>query len=439
MRHTERAWLTLLLFVGITAVFALTATWHGVTSVDVFSEDVLAWQIAHHGALTVPPDFASPLALHFVVEHGHLVIARFPGAALLAVPAYWLFHQPFSVAPGTLTAVLATGAAGTSLFLALKSIVGEWTAAVAALVFAFATPTWSVSADGLWTHGPDQLTLALALVALARQRWALAGIALGAGVVMRPHLGLVAAVVLLWLVSRRAWSAALNLLPGVVGGTAVYLIYNRLLYGRWTIFGIYHPSGGLDAGPHAFLGNIAGALMSPQRGLLTNTPLLLALIPGLPAAWRAAPEWVRVAASGGGAYMLVQLYLSRFSGGGAFYSYRISLELVTLGAPLLVLCWKHWTSLRSERRAVFLALLGVSIFVQTAGALLPTPTYLINPWSGSDVQQLWTSPLITLIAVATAVSSVMAITILVRRQTSPSSRQAHLMPAASRPLDVGQG
>ena len=69
---------------------------------------------------------------------------------------------------------------------------------------------------------------------------------------------------------------------------------------------------------------------SPERGVLVMTPALLLLLPGCRAAWRVAPWWVRSATVSGIAYVIVQIWVSRFSGGDGFYSYRTPLEGLTL-------------------------------------------------------------------------------------------------------------
>jgi hypothetical protein len=58
--------------------------------------------------------------------------------------------------------------------LARRLAISEASALVTAGVYAAATPTWAVSSQGLWGHGPAQLALAVALWALIRaetERW----------------------------------------------------------------------------------------------------------------------------------------------------------------------------------------------------------------------------------------------------------------------------
>jgi len=106
------------------------------------------------------------------------------------------------------------------------------------------------------------------------------------------------------------------------------------------------------------------------------------LLPGLRRAWAEASEWVRSAAIAGLAYLALQLWGIRFSGGDGFYSYRTTLESLTLSVPLLVLCWREWTAKTQTRRAVFAALAAVSVALHAFGAAVNWVPGGINlpPW-----------------------------------------------------------
>jgi hypothetical protein len=130
-----------------------------------------------------------------------------------------------------------------------------------------------------------------------------------------------------------------------------------------------------------FLENVVGALASPERGLFVLSPFLLALVPGIRAAWRDAPPWAQGFALGGVAYTLVQLWLNRFSGGYNFYSYRLMLELLTCATPLLVISFRQWTAKSAFRLRVFAGFLAVSAAMQAMGAVAYRPDFLArDPW-----------------------------------------------------------
>ena len=389
-RRTVAAWL----FYGTLLVYVLTAAYRQ-QSIDTISTYIPAWQLATHGNLTVD-HFADP-QLWFVHSHGRLVSNRFPGAVLFATPFYFLLDHSDRPLPlvGNLAAATATAAAVTALFLLLSRMANRRTALAGALLVAFGTPTWAVSGHALWTHGPAQLCLLLALLALASGHPLLAGLALGGAVLTRPHLVLVAAAVALALTWRhRSVRPALPLALGSGAGVIALLIYNRLLYGGWTVLGAYSsPAAGAGTstvrsglggvGPVAFLQNIAGALVSPGRGVLVLTPFVLLLLPGLPAAWRSSPSWARQAAGGGLLYLAAQLWWDDFWGGYGFFSYRLPLETLTLAAPVLLLAYQGWTAQRPWRRRSFTALVAVSVGFQALGVTVPS-----NGWQPASV---WTT------------------------------------------------
>ncbi|NNC41124.1 MAG: hypothetical protein HKN95_10570, partial [Acidimicrobiia bacterium] len=106
------------------------------------------------------------------------------------------------------------------------------------------------------------------------------------------------------------------------------------------------------------------------RGFLLWSPFLLVLIPGLRAAWKAAPAWVRGSALGGLVYLLVQYKANRFSGGGGFFTYRYPLEALTAAAPLLYLSYREWVAPRPRIGKAFVALSSASIVVHGLGSIL---------------------------------------------------------------------
>ena len=382
--------LAALLFYGCLVVYLLTAAYTD-QSIDTISTYIPAWQLATHGNLTVDR-FADP-QLWFVRADGRLVSNRFPGAVLFATPFYFLLDHSDRPLPLLANLAAATAAAGavTAVFLLLGRLAPRRLALTGALLFAFATPTWAVSGHALWTHGPAQLALLLALLALAGGHPLLAGLALGGAVLTRPHLVLVALAIGLALTWRsRSVRPALPLALGTSAGVVGLLVYNRLAYGAWTVLGSYSSraagggtstvrSGLGGVGPVGFLDNVAGVLISPGRGVLVLTPFLLLLLPGLPGAWRSAPAWARQAAAGGLLYLAAQLWWDDFWGGYGFFSYRVPIETLTLASPLLLLAYQGWTARRAWRRRVFTVLAALSVGFQALGAIAPGSSWGPSP------------------------------------------------------------
>ncbi len=224
---------------------------------------------------------------------------------------------------------------------------------------------------------------------------------------IRPSLALVAAITGL----ARSWTAR-RIVPALVigaltaAGLGAYLLYSHHYWsgsggpaqdGAFNVTATHNYGQTLANWSPAEIGHyairIAGALASPGRGVLVGAPFLLLLVPGLRAAWRTAPGWVRAAAVGGIAYLLVQLKAEIFSGGIHFWSYRYPLEALTLCAPLLVLAWQSWTAHTPMRRAGFAALVSVAVGMQAVGAVCFRGPYSDNPWTFDDFRTALTGSL----------------------------------------------
>ena len=401
------------LFFVLATIYLATAS-YSVQSIDTISADFPAWRFALHGDVTMT-DYRDG-SLWFVEAGDRYVSNRFPGSWWIAVPAYLVslaWSSAFSVVPGSVTAAITTAAAMVVLFHVLCHVTDQRSAAAAALVVGLATPTWTVSADALWTHGSAQLWLLLALLLWLRKHPAWAGLAFGAAVLTRPHLGVIAAAAVLAAAYRRRWREAFGIAAGTAVGTALLLVYNLHVFGRLSVRGGYQPeiSSAGGVGVESFALNVLGTLVSPSRGVLVLTPFLLLLLPGLAAAWRQAPDCVRTATLGSTAYLLLQLWLNRFSGGYGFYGYRLPLEWLTLCAPLLVLSYRAWLSPRRRVRAAFWTMTALSAGLHAAGSLTPVFTEGDpNYWWHSDivtvVQQQGSLVVLLLIAASTLAAMV---------------------------------
>jgi alpha-1,2-mannosyltransferase len=340
------------LFLVLFCVFALTAN-RTSSHIDAHAATVESWRIATHGTPWL--EGAMDASMHqnkFIAEaaNGHIVGMRMAGPVIAGIPFYALFSDSaggFTLGPGGLAAAWWTSCAVLLMFLALRPRLGaRWSLAVTA-VFAFGTPTWSVSADMLWTHTVTQLGLAGAAYAASRNRWWLVGILLGVGMLGRPHLAIVAAV----LGAGMAWSRRdprFLLRVGLPTATSLLalLAWGRWMFGAWSIeAGGY--GGKAAAAAQGFHGseewsgrfpqvtNYMGFLVSPDRGFLVWSPIVLLVLPALVRSWRTIPVWSRWLAVGGVVYTMVQLRINYFAGGDGFYGYRLALELLTCVVPVL--------------------------------------------------------------------------------------------------------
>jgi hypothetical protein len=367
---------------AVFVVYLATAKFHDPLNNDTRAASVAAWQLAMHGNATLTP-FVKEGSWLFHVGNREIT-NRLPGVIFWATPFYFLLgsHTYPNVYPGALAAAAASAIAVSLVFSMSATLVDRRRALVAAALFAFGTGTWTVSANQLWTHGPAQAAVLLTLLLARRERWLLAGLPAGFAILIRPHLAVVAIVLALVEGVRTRRLRPLLIGVGSLVGLAILLVYNHDLWGRYTVAGGYpnlDPAADHRIGP--FLINIAGAFVSPERGMLVLTPALLLLLPGLGAGWKAAPWWVRSGALAGVAYLIAQLWLNRFSGGSGFFSYRVTLEGLSLCVPLLLLAWREWTSVGQLRRSTFAALAVFSVALHAFAAVIDwTPPGEHSPW-----------------------------------------------------------
>jgi hypothetical protein len=360
-----------LIGVASVVVFAATAQYHDPLNNDTRATAIAAWQLAHHGNATLTA-FHGHFGWLFTV-HGRAVTNRLPGTIFWAAPFYAALGATSypAIYPSALAADVACAVAIGLAFALCCRVVSRQVALGAALLLAFATGTWTVSSDQLWTEGPAQAAVLLTLLCVSHRRWLIGGIPAGFAILVRPHLGIVAVVIALVACVRERTLRPLLVGIGSAAGLLGLLLYNHAVWHTWSVFGGYaSPSVVTDNALAQFGVSIVGVLASPERGLLVMTPALLLVLPGCRAAWRVAPWWVRSATLAGVSYLAIQLWLSRFSGGNGFYSYRISLESLTLAVPLLALAWREWTSIMRVRRTAFAALAAASVALHAFGAIV---------------------------------------------------------------------
>ena len=376
------------LFFPLFLLYAATASYEGLQVNDAIAAAVPAWTVANEGTLTLTDE--APANAWFVDARGRRVSNRFPGVIAFGVPFYWLTRgsapEP-TVPEASVAAAFAAALAVALMAFALRRVVPTRVAVAGALLLGLGTSTWAVASASLLSHAPAMLWLTVGLVAAASSRWWLSAPAYALAVLTRPHLVVAPAVQAVWVASRgRLWRAACWLLLGCGLGLALLLLYNRHVYGGWSLSGGYAAPVGetLTNAPGFLLANVAGVLVSPTRGLVAISPFVLMLLCGLRPAWRAAPAWARGAALGGLAYLLLQLQANRFSGGSGFYGYRLALEPLTLAAPLLVLAYTEWVAPSAWRRRAFGVLVAYSVAAQVLGAVWFAHEHSRDddPWTG---------------------------------------------------------
>jgi len=179
-------------------------------------------------------------------------------------------------------------------------------AALIALIFAFGTSAWSTASRSLWQHGPSMLMLSLALMlqrppspqslssgfgeprppspqglpsaARGTARLFFVGAALAFAYAIRPTNAVPLALGAAWVAlcyPRRL----LSCLAGVGVVLVPFLAANQIIYGAW-LPPYFSPQ--FFGGRNPFFGEaLAGSLVSPGRGLLIYSPVLLFVAAGV--------------------------------------------------------------------------------------------------------------------------------------------------------------
>lgn len=422
------AWTVFAVVAGpLLAVYLATASYAMPQSPDIVAAALPAWQLAERGTLALD-DHAGDNP--WLVDTGERIVSnRQPGVIAWALPFYALAPDTSAddppLGPAGVAAAVAAALAMGVLALVFRTLVPPPAAVAAALVAGLGTATWTVSADGLWPHGPGQLWLALGMLALRGAHFARAGLGFAAAILTRPNAAVVAAVTGLYAAWRqRSLRPAVLVGAASAAGVAVLVAYNTLVFGSPSLTGGY-PSDFTDRLTTMTLTryaeNVVGTLVSPSRGVLVLSPFLLVLAPGLRAAWRAAPDWVRGSALGGLVYLLLHLRMNRFWGGTNFFSYRYPLEALTLAAPLLLLAYREWAARTRGRRRWLAAAVAAAVGVHALGAV-----YFTAPL---DPRDPWTEPAILPVAaaagpvvVAAVAAAVVAVAVLAGRR-APDRRR----------------
>ena len=367
--------------------------------IDAFSNVLPAWSLGTSGTVSLPDHEVLVDPVHFgnvawLVAGGESAVSKYPpGAALVGAPFYAMWPQEAviltvvgtnhpdvapveipvpSLWPAAIAASLSVALAIGFLAISFRALAGGLTALVAAYVAGLGTTAWSVAANEFWQHGPGMMWIALA-GALAAGHLLASGLAFGMAILTRPLNAFIAAPTGLYIAWReRSLWPAVKLGGGALLGLIVLLAYNKAVFGELSLLGGYSSAfveNAQSVDGLGYLRNIAMALFSPTRGLLIWSPFLILLLPGLAAAWRAAPAWVRGGALGGLLYLLVQYKANRYSGGDGFAAYRYPLEPLTAAAPLLLLSYAEWVAKRPRAVQVFRVLVIVSIVAQAAFAV----------------------------------------------------------------------
>lgn len=338
---------------------------------------------------------AEPSDLPYFLQRrrGHLVSTYPVMTAVLATPVYavpvllGLTGDPRAPATaggltrtevvGTLLAKIAASLASALsvalVYLALRRLTTTAGALWISLVYAFATSTWSVSSQGLWQTTMSQTLLAGTFLCFLKaregeaRRWVtLAGVFLALSVMCRPPAVIFAVLCTLYVVrTHRTQLLAFLPIPAVLA--ALLLGYNLYWFG--TLNGGYEGySADHTLSPPVVAQALQGLLVSPNRGILVFSPVLLAGFAGIAVAMRRRSEPL-LEYAGIATFLTICFYATMTLWHGSFsYSYRYLVDLLPALALGMAPVW-GWLTAKGWRASVFGALAVFSLAIQVVGVV----------------------------------------------------------------------
>ncbi len=275
---------------------------------------------------------------------------------------------------GALSAVL--------LFRIAARFLVERQAALLALLFAFGTSQFSVASRNLFQHGPSVLLLTTTLYLLIRAEddprlVRYAAVSLAAAFLVRPSnfvsAGLFAAYVA-WRHPKQTWSFA----GGALAIAVPFFLHNRWTHHTWLTTYYHYQSAGRNPFAYGFVMN----LVSPSRGLLVFTPVVLFAVAGMILAWRRRWCWPLspfLAAILFSHMLLIANYWPGHSYGPRYWSDMMPFWIFFL-IPVLLAWQKLQGGTRHAVFAGFVLLAAWGVFTNTRGATsLPAQQWNMTP------------------------------------------------------------
>lgn len=393
-----------ILFLALLAIYTITLqTSH---SDDCLPNMYLPLSMLKHGSVSLSafPELYAAGRPYFLVPHDGGLYSIFGlGAALFALPFYLPFLFRGST-PSLVTLIYVSKLAASFyvalsaalLFAAMRRLTRERWALAISLVYALATAAFCTASQALWQHPPSMFLLSLAVYLLVRGEEeprfaALAALPLGFSVLVRTtNLVFLAPILacLAWRKRRQLPAFLLLLLPGA----AVTAWYNHVAYGSFLRFPLMAPKYLLSASEFSkynesagfwrtpFFTGLGGNLVSPSRGLLTTSPVLLVALVGF-----ALLVWKRKEL-GRSLFALGTCFFFAFASelilvskktdwtGGLSFGNRLLLDTLPFLAVLFIPAFEAYAGIgkpawKTLAKALFTALLCVSLLIQVEGVV----------------------------------------------------------------------
>jgi len=402
------------LFVGMVLVY--NSNGRETPTYDSQPTKFAARELALYGRLTLDkvvaraPDYGRRAAFqrdrHGRYRSAYSVVPSLEAAALGAVlHATRLVDLRAPLAPGLiakLTASLLTAASVALVFAALARPFGIQAALLVALGLGLGTNLWPLASGTLWQLETVCVGLALALFAwlrpsdTLRTRWVIAGaIGVALAAAARPQTAPMAAVLLTGLVARIGLRRASSAVAVVAAAAAVLMAFQWWWFGD--VLGATSALQAQNLEAHAVTGTLnprpwigaAGLLVSPNRGLVVFSPVVLVAIVGIGRMWRVPADhgerwWTAAALVEFAAYACYSMWW-----GGHTYGPRYMVDALIPLTPAAALGVK-WVKVRQWRRIAASILLALSVVVAATGAFCyPHDQWNADPDVDVHHERLW--------------------------------------------------
>lgn len=348
---------------------------------------------------------------YWVQEVGGHYLSTFPiMPAILSVPVYVvpvllgltdgsaaaIGYSQTEVVGTLLSKLSASAAVAISVgftFLTLCRLTSKRTALWIALLYAFATSSWALASQGLWQTSFSQPLLAISLyfLVVAREEHTernlvFAGLAIALSVASRPPNVVFAVVLFAYVLHKYGRSARYFVIFPAI--TAILLVlYNLYYFG--TLLGGYTATGTTGNFGWPRLDNLLGLLISPNRGVLIFSPVLLFAFFGLGITLYRREDLLLSYIAG--ATILTILFYStwRFWHGHFSYSYRHLVDILPAMVLFLPAIWERIFT-HKWMIALFLILVAFSLSAQIIGTFFYPCDWYATPVSASiDPSRFW--------------------------------------------------
>jgi len=331
-------------------------------------------------------------------------VIAWPPSELLVATGLVPLRRPNATILAKVGASLIVTAAVVFVFFAARWRTGDWQAAVVALGFGLGTNAWATASQTLWQHESVLAGLALAVMCLAPpaprlNTWRLWVAAAGLGIAGAARYQVAPAVLVLAVsmpVRTRAPRGAMALLPVAVCAAAMVglnLLWFGHPLGAMAAFeaalhpGVHGVSGSLSAAP--WVGAL-GLLLSPSRGLLVFSPVVLVALAAAGAirreGWGSDLRWCALAAAAQyGAYSCYSVWW-----GGHTYGPRYLIDVLPLLLPLAAAGAGVLSRHRAGRAAAAVALAWSMALAATGAFCYPAELWNSDPSEiDRDHARLW--------------------------------------------------